>query len=345
MAKIIFTDNGIPFFGKTPRTRSIGGAQTAFIYLAEALVKNGHEVKVFNNCEEEGEFNGVVWQDIRQIQVEKCDLHIANQNPALISLVRKTRHKMFWFHNPANYLLKFRNLRRLLWWRPTMVFSSNYHMTTLPDWVPCGKRVKIPYGISSEFLGHQIRFNPPKPKVIFTSNPQRSLDWLLDLWEKRIHPMVPSGELHIFSSPETYASFGKKKAALMNAPLAKARELAMSGVVVRDVLSKQELAKEIYESRAVLYRGDPGETFCLALGESQAMGVPAIIQNIGCVSERIIDGKTGFVENDDDSFARRAIEVLTNDRRWQDLHHSALENQSRWTWDKAAAEFLRVAEL
>ncbi len=57
------------------------------------------------------------------------------------------------------------------------------------------------------------------------------------------------------------------------------------------------------EARVMLYRGDPGETFCLALAEAQAMGVPAVVTPLGSVGERVVDGVSGRVATSDDDFA------------------------------------------
>jgi glycosyltransferase involved in cell wall biosynthesis len=87
----------------------------------------------------------------------------------------------------------------------------------------------------------------------------------------------------------------------------------------------------------MLYRGDPGETFCLALGEAQAMGVPCVVQPIGSVGERVRHGETGFVEPDDAAFAARSIALLTDDALWRRQHTAALAGQRSFGWPEAAA--------
>ena len=111
---------------------------------------------------------------------------------------------------------------------------------------------------------------------------------------------------------------------------------------LKNVLPKSELAKVIRDSRVLLYRGDLGETYCLALGESQAVGIPAVIQSIGCVAERIIDKKTGFVAKDDEEFTKQSIKILTNDKLWVKLHKDTYKLQRAWTWKSAAKEFVKL---
>jgi glycosyltransferase involved in cell wall biosynthesis len=81
----------------------------------------------------------------------------------------------------------------------------------------------------------------------------------------------------------------------------------------------------------------------MALGEAQAIGVPAVVQPIGCVAERVVDGQTGYVTHNDDDFANRAIDILTKDDLWQQLHQQSIQLQQSWNWDMAAAMFEKLA--
>jgi len=89
----------------------------------------------------------------------------------------------------------------------------------------------------------------------------------------------------------------------------------------------------------MLCRGDPGETFCLSLAEAQAMGVPAIVQPLGSAPERIIDGTTGRVAENDDAFATAAIAALGDDALWRQWHLAALATQGGFSWDAVAGRF------
>jgi glycosyltransferase involved in cell wall biosynthesis len=129
----------------------------------------------------------------------------------------------------------------------------------------------------------------------------------------------------------------------MREVLARAATLGASGVAVRGAKPKEELAREFAASRAMLYRGDPGETFCLAVAEAQAAGVPCVVGDIGCVPERVIDGVTGRVAASDDDFADAAVAVLQDDDLWRRQSEAARARQRRWTWAAAAEAFERLA--
>lgn len=348
MARIVLADDGITFDGLTLATRPLGGAETAVIGLMEELARRGHEALVRNTCAEAGVVNGVDWAPIHAAGPyrglpDEADLYIANRGDRLIPLLPRARARAFWIHNPARYLLKWRYLSKLWRYRPTIVFIGAYHLTTCPDWVPDGGRVVIPYGISAwvRAAAREMDAAPP-PRAVFTSSPLRSLDWLLDLWADRIRPRVPEAELHLFSGAATYGAVGRAKADAMEAVLTRARGLTDSGVIVHDPLPERRLVEELRGARVMLYRGAPDETFCLAVGEAQALGVPAVVQRHGAVAERVVDGETGFIAAADDGFVDVALRLLTDDVLWRRQHRAALANQGRRGWPEAAAAFERL---
>ena len=125
----------------------------------------------------------------------------------------------------------------------------------------------------------------------------------------------------------------------MMAVLTRADALAEYGVRRHEPVGREALAAALAGARVMLYRGDPGETFCLALAEAQAMGVPAIVTPLGAVGERVADGVSGRVAADDDEFAASAISVLRDDALWERWHRGALEHRRGASWDMVASRF------
>jgi glycosyltransferase involved in cell wall biosynthesis len=342
-ASIVMVDDGISFDGKMKDEQPLGGAETAFAELAEALAARGHRVEAFCRCHAPLTWKGVRWTPLdacRSMGIpDSADLYIANRGYQLIGRCENARRRVFWIHNPADYLLKLRYQWPLLRYRPTIVFSGASHLSTYPNWAAGGPRTIIPLGITPLFLGAEKREDVPPPRAIFLSNPLRSLDWLLDVWAERIQPRVAGAELHVFAGSSIYGSLGAAKAQRMAPILEKTLQLADHGVVLRGPVAKSQLVEEIKQARAFLYRGDLGETFCYAAAEPQAMGLPGVVEDIACMRERVIDGETGFVVKGQAAFASAAITLLTDDDLWRRFHATSLERQGQWTWETAAARF------
>ena len=335
MASVVMADDGIPFDGAMAEEEPLGGAETAFVALAEALARRGHEVTVYNRCRTARRHKGVCWAPLSGGIPTACDLYIGNRGHRVIGHIRKAGCRLFWLHNPAGYLAKPRNVWRLAWYRPILITTGTYHAGTVPFWLPCGGREIIPYGILDRFREATPR-EPPPPRAIFTSNALRGLDWLLDLWVGSIAPAVPEAELHIYAGASVY---GGSTVPAMEKVLAHADTLTAFGIRRFAPIGHKELAAALMRARVMLYRGDPGETFCLALAEAQAMGVPAVVKPLGSACERVINGKTGRIVEEDDDFAATAIAALGDDELWRRWHRAALADQRGISWDVVAARF------
>jgi len=341
--RIVFADQGLTFDGLTPAERPLGGAESAFIALAEAMAGLGHDLECRAVGAREITHRGVRWRPLASAWPDACDLYIASRDPRLLNAPLKRARTLFWLHNPAQFLAKPRYWLATLRHRPIIVFLGPSHASTAPKWTPDGGRAIIPYGIEQTFLDTPRVAGAPPPRALFTSNPLRSLDRLLALWRDQIRPRVANAELHVFSGPATYGGGGDKAEAMAQV-LTQARAMAGDGVVLRDPLPKAQLAQELAAARVLLYLGDLGETFCLAVGEAQAMGAPAVVKPVGSVGERVAHERTGFVETDDARFCERAVALLTDDALWRAQSAAALATRPGLGWDRAARGFLALAE-
>jgi glycosyltransferase involved in cell wall biosynthesis len=339
MAMIVMTDDGLEFDGATAVRRALGGAEAAFVSLAEAFAVRGHAVRVCNNCSAPLRHNGVDWTPISEGVPEACDLYIGNRGHRLIGLSPGARHRAFWLHNPGRYLLKPRYVWPLFRYRPTLIVTGDYHASTVPSWVPSGGRAIIPYGLGREYRAADARADVPAPVAIFSSNPLRGLDWLMDVWARRIAPAVPTAELHVYAGPQVYGAVGERKADEMNAVLARADGLSSKGIRRHAPVPKADLVGKLRTARVMLYRGDANETFCLAVAEAQALGLPAVVKPLGALPERVEDGITGTVARDDDAFVEASIALLTDDALWQSRHRAAIARQKGLSWDEVATRF------
>lgn len=338
MARILLTDDGIPFDGTSPDTGPLGGAEGAVVGLLEALAARGHTVTALTRCSASVTVRGVAWQPITKGIPSSADLYIANRSHHLIAACPHAVRRVFWVHNPASYLLKARYLWPLWRWQPTILFSGAYHASTYPAWAPAGGRKIIAYGLAAGFRADKTPRPPPPPVAIFTSNPLRGLDRLLDLWATRVHPYLPQAQFLIHSGTATYQGAADRHRDAIRTVLAKAQGMAAQGVICRDPLPRAALIPVLRAARVMLYGGDRNETFCFAVAEAQALGVPAVVGNIGSLPERVYDGETGFVAVDDAAMAHHTLTLLSDDTLWSAQHCAALARQGNWGWDEVAAD-------
>src|SRR4051794_38929900 len=151
MADVVMADDGIVFDGNTAEAGPLGGAETAFVALAEALAARGHRVEARSHCRAALCHKGVAWAPLVSGVPEACDLYIGNRSRRVMGLVPDAGRRLFWLHNPARYLRKPRNVLPLIRYRPMLVASGHYHAQTVPAWLPRGGCEIIPYGILDRF--------------------------------------------------------------------------------------------------------------------------------------------------------------------------------------------------
>jgi glycosyltransferase involved in cell wall biosynthesis len=333
MVSIAFLDDSFPFTGATLRERPLGGVQSATVMLAEALAARSHQVTIRGMIETDEKHFDVAYRPLLRKPSGDYDFIIANRAPKLLRRARGAK-RFLWLHNPANYLRKPRHVLPYLRYRPGVVFIGAYHGKTWLPWLPLFHSAVIPYGVGPPFTTAEPAATPPPPRAIFTSNPRRGLDWLLDIWTARIKLQVPQAELHVFAGRGTY---GSARDDALDRALDLAAGAAPHGVVLHEPCAKDALAGELRQSRVMLYRGDTGETFCGAAAEAQAMGVPLVTAGIGSLAERVTDGVNGFLREKPEGFAAAAIKLLTDDALWRAQQQAALATRAANTWDQCAS--------
>lgn len=326
--------------------KSIAGTQTAFIELSRAFEHLGATVHVHTETSRNLENERMTWAQLSQVDKSIVyDLMIVNVSPYLFYNFKhiKAKKKILWIHNEGKYLLYLRRLKYLLIYRPVVVFSGNYHKSTLPFFIPTGGRKVISFGISEKVLQMKPSNSGERnKKVYFTSNPLRSLRWLVDIWVTQIHPHHPDAELHVFAGWKTYGAWGKAVKNRMQREIEYASQFVMNNIIIRDVLPKQDLFSEMKQGRAMFYKGDRAETFCLAVAEAQALGLPAVVCDLGSMKERVEHGVTGFIARSDDEFVKYANKVLQEEQLCAQLSIAAKKKYTEMNWVKAANQFLNI---
>lgn len=318
--RIVLANEGPRIEASAIGQRPLGGTETAVALLAQSFQRRGHELILHF----EGE---------RATLPPKADLVIATRVPRLFRELPRGR-RVLWLHNPAQYLRKPRHAWPLLLARPALVTLGPSHALTLPAWLP-GLRAEIPLAVAPPFDASPPERAAPAPVAVFTSNPLRGLDELTRLW-----PQIGCGELHAYSGAATYG--GDPRLAQRAAPILTRAE-AVPGVRLFAPLPRPDLQARLIQARCMLYLGDPGETFCLAVAEAQAAGLPCVVMDRGAVGERIEDGMTGVVARSEADFIAAARGLMTDDALWLRMHRAALARGPGPNWTDVARAFEALA--
>ncbi|MBI4724627.1 MAG: glycosyltransferase [Rhodomicrobium sp.] len=336
MTVIDFLHDGIAFSGDTLRSASMGGTESSVVQLAEALARRGHDVSVFNGVAVPRRDSGVHWWPLAEAAKRaRGETGIAVANPKVFNGLSFRSH-IFWLHNPLKSWRQIRrgNIGPLLKRRPYFVLLGHYHASRVPCWFPSSGRGIIHHGIHEDFFRDAPADTAPPPRAIFTSQPYRGLEWLLDIWAG-IKGQVPVASFDVFAPKVHQAA-------------ANAQRAALDGVTFRGSVSRPELVHELAAARVQLIPGHRDETYCLAAAEATAAGVPIVTLGTGALAERVRDGKTGFIARGRDEFIARAAALLSDDGLWSAMHRECLADAALTGWDKRAEEweqlFARLAK-
>lgn len=329
MAQIVLADRDLAYDGVWTDGQAPDEGALGFVRLAEALASRGHRVTAFTRGTKSFSDRGVAWEPLSNAVPREADLFVASRHHRLLKLVPKARRTAIWLHRPGLSLLRWGRVSAFARRRPALVFLGVYHAASYPGWAPGGRRAIIPLATEPVFRTAGAALRPPPPFAMWAGGTAASLDWTLDLWSREIHPAQPKARLYVHA-PET---LGK--------PIARVKEMLSQGVELRKPLGSDERAAELAQTRVFLCPGDPHEMFCMAAAEAQAMGVPAVVTDVGAMRERVVDRETGFVTPPGSAadFAGAAIQLLTDDALWREQRDAALRYNRARGWDDVAADF------
>jgi glycosyltransferase involved in cell wall biosynthesis len=102
------------------------------------------------------------------------------------------------------------------------------------------------------------------------------------------------------------------------------------------------MVKEIQDMRVHLYPSHKFEVSAFSLSETQILGMPAVIRPLGAAVEKIFNGKTGFIANDEAQFVEYSTRILSDLSSFNKMYEESKIMHKVRSWDKVAEEFLQV---
>ena len=363
-----FYCNSVPFSRETIELKtSLGGSESALVFLARGLVARGHRVAIYTRmaADRRGRPWALQWQDdhgVRwcdhsmldgMVRARQPDVFVSLRMPQMLQsyLLGDCKLRVEWNEDllilPGQYLAN-------TWQTDLHAFVSEYHREQycreLPDirpqtWVT---RNPIDYrGIRNAIRGVERDPN----RLIHVSRPERALvhgdrSPLLEVFA-RLRTIKPELTLGVCR----YHSMYEENPAV-DAVCRRADDLVVQaeGVEWLGELEKDALYREIARASLMVYPGvrDFAETGCIAATEAQACETPMVCTRIGALPETLspaggvcIDGdseteeyQTAFVEACrrllDDRFAHHVMGRTGRDfAKAYDLHQVAQEWEER----------------
>lgn len=304
------------FYCTNPKIKDIGtlhkyggsGTLSSVLYVARGLAEMGHDVTICGPQESEAKDSQINFEntkdDFEFVKFSK------NRNPDIIVVVghaseilscsRLPARKVFyWAHNWINIKARVRDCRkgRL----DKIIYVSRYHFiksvfrrifdfTSIKymTWVHNPMYLDLYTNVRNSKKSNSLN-------ISFLSFPSKAkgLPEVISIFN-RIYQYDNSAKLHIFGSSELYNSsltgYGECHDLLIDD-----NNEVRPGIVLHGTVGKTELISILQDSDLAISGLTGTETFCLALSEAMACGVPALSLNKGGQIDFIVDGFNGFL--------------------------------------------------
>ena len=319
--KICFIDNTIFKYNSNDLySKNLRGAETVLINLSNSLNELNHDITIINNCPNSEIINGIKWIDINSnFSVKNYDLVISNGDCRLFKYANSKKNVLF--SHSIQTIEKFIRKKQILSfikYKPKVCFLSNYHKINRSRLLYSFGYINLRWAVDKIFLNSSIPKNIDNDLAIFTSKEDRNQNLLIEIWKNDIFPK------------------NKKLKLLINSQ----NNNKNYNIINRIQQNQNELLKELSKARVFLIPGHKAELFCLAAAEASQMCIPIVTLGYGCLSERVIHGKTGYIAKNNNEFAKYTLELFKNDHLWQSMRNNLEKIRSKIKWNNVAEDLI-----
>ena len=319
--KICFIDNTIFKYNSNDLySKNLRGAETVLINLSNSLNELNHDITIINNCPNSEIINGIKWIDINSnFSVKNYDLVISNGDCRLFKYANSKKNVLF--SHSIQTIEKFIRKKQILSfikYKPKVCFLSNYHKINRSRLLYSFGYINLRWAVDKIFLNSSIPKNIDNDLEIFTSKEDRNQNLLIEIWKNDIFPK------------------NKKLKLLINSQ----NNNKNYNIINRIQQNQNELLKELSKARLFLIPGHKAELFCLAAAEASQMCIPIVTLGYGCLSERVIHGKTGYIAKNNNEFAKYTLELFKNDHLWQSMRNNLEKIRSKIKWNNVAEDLI-----
>ncbi len=325
----------------------VGGSETAAIEIAKRFAQAGWRADVYGDP---GVYEGV-YDDVghferkRLFKGEKADLMVSWRDPSAWRLPLETRARVLWMHDLNFGPQATQDIQHPSWDRVLGV--SRWHADMLATYYGISNTDFVPNGINLE------RFDPTIRKVpwrcVYASAPDRGLLTLLEVWP-RIVENEPGAELHIAYGWATFDVVARSYPAMQRYKERAMERMQQPGVIFRDRLPQDQLARLYSESYAWLYPCSFLEVSCISAMEAMAAGAVPVTSDAGALKETV--GRYGFMVPGQphsrawqDFYVLTARAVMASPEVRLPMEKLIREHARELTWDRSFEKWLEIVEV
>ncbi|HEY3255157.1 MAG TPA: methyltransferase domain-containing protein [Polyangiaceae bacterium] len=354
---------GIPFDGQTLETKSLGGSESAGLYMAKALSREGARVSLFCNTNATSfDGDGVCYQPTSQwggfAGETPHDVCIVQRVPDAFGQQTNARLNLLWCHDLA-LVRQDHSFRGALWNVGRAIVLSRYmkdqyqHVYGLDDEAFFVSRNGVDLSLFHELREPGIERD--RRKLMYCARPERGLDVLLRDVMPRL--LAKDRGLRLFvggydNRPRDWEAFYAECDQLM---------AQLGDRVVRlGCLTKRELYRHYLSAGVYVYPtpspalGSFREVSCISAMECQASGLPIVSTALGALSETIAPGAGVLIDKDPsdpaarldyvEDFIDHTLRLVRDDGAWNTASAAGLAHAPRLDWSGIAKEWLAEFE-
>lgn len=258
-----------PFSAKTVREGASGGTERAFIFLAEAFERLGHEVTIATTTEQAEAFCTQ--------RTKLYDVAIM-QTAVLFELLPKQTKKIWWSHHFTDQTVSQLNAPYARIYADSIVTLSQCHHDDIKETHKLESMV-IPHGFNWEEKQTDVK---DPYRLVYASAPFRGLEKIPEHF-RCIKEAEPRATISICSS---HAMYGTPEEDSKYQALFDELEV-MDGVELKGSLNQTELYQEYAKASIFFYPCIWPETYCMAMDEAIAHGCWPVVSGLGALRERV----------------------------------------------------------
>lgn len=355
---IVMHCGGMPFDGNTLKTKSLGGSETAAIYMARHLVALGHNVTLFTRCSTASSYDGVKYVPMGRITDETplgtdftyyatrtpSDALIIQRHPLAFHTNYASKVNVLWLHDLAQRQMS-GPINAMMWNVNKIAAVSHWHRDQVAQvyGLPEDAFAVVHNGIDLESYedvsSRSVWTGEGTLELIYSSRPERGLQYLIERGGvmDRLKEAGINARLNVCG----YDNTTQQMEGLYN-HLWRVCEYR-DEVTNHGALTKAQLAALQMRCHIHAYPSTFQETSCITAMECAAAGLPFVGCRVGALPETM-HGAGAILVDGPDQVADEIIRIARTSTAWMGLHRDQIHAAPEFSWQMSARRMETMIE-